>query len=215
MSSVEDTQTQTNFLITFLQFPDISPDWVCIKINLAWRWYQPVLSSRNRIPDYSNHLVNKSPNANEISCKQNLIRIGVGGVFFEVAEPRSAEHGSFPLSCFYLKVLNLINQFIWLQQQEQLCHFWSPTPSESFLSCVSWLTTFAACISWLTTCPFAFPFSRHLLNVATPYFVFLIFPQILHVHTVTCFDMAVSDWAFDSSVSSVQSDTTFAFATTS
>ena len=80
-----------------------------------------------------------------------------------------------------LKVLNLINQFIWLQQQEPLCHFWPPAPSESFLSCVSWLTTFVACVSWLTTSPSRFPSLDNLFNVATPYFVFLLFPPSLHV----------------------------------
>ena len=46
-------------------------------------------------------------------------------------------------------------------------------------------------------------------------FCVFIFSSKFTCTTVTCFDMAVSDWAFDSSVSSVQSDTTFAFATTS
>ncbi len=161
-----------------------------------------------------------------------LTHFGVGGAFFEVAEPRSAEHGSYTHSYFYVRTVKRRKSWRWSMKIESIefdksLYLTSATktivPFFDHLSLQKvffpafhdWPILLPAFPGW-PPAPSRFPSLGNLLNVATPYFVFLLFPQILHVHTVTCFDMAVSDWAFDSqSVSSVQSDTSFAFATTS
>ena len=55
----------------------------------------------------------------------------------------------------------------WICNKNHCAIFWPPTPSESCLSCVSWLPTYVACISWLTTCPFALFLFLFSVNFAT------------------------------------------------